>query len=244
MSPTRPFFSQLSLRIRTSTGAQWCPPFPSSFGFNMRGMYVQRAVTTKPTKHVSCLLDPVSRKHIRLRCKGMQGCVLVPAPRLLSPLQDPRPPTPELPDQFVEEHVETPSHQEAPLPDTILGGRGVTVVHSQASVSPLDSGTNRMVFRLFASYAHTVYICIPEVDPEVVPKFQYVSSLCKSYSKLSYEPLQISTHIHTSIPSPFLDFKVHFVHFPLPGMALFVEMDVRNCCALNPMARKGASLAP
>lgn len=68
----------------------------------------------------------------------------MPAPRLLSPLQDPRPPTPELPDQFIEEHVETPSHQEAPLPDTVLGGRGVTVVHSQASVSPLDSGTNRV----------------------------------------------------------------------------------------------------
>lgn len=47
----------------------------------------------------------------------------MPAPRLLSPLQDPRPPTPELPDQFIEEHVETPSHQEAPLPDTVLGGR-------------------------------------------------------------------------------------------------------------------------
>ena len=52
-----------------------------------------------------------------------KGSMLLPAPRL-SP-QDPRPPAPELPDQFVEEHVETPSHQEAPLPDTILGGRAV-----------------------------------------------------------------------------------------------------------------------
>ena len=53
-----------------------------------------------------------------------------------------------------------------------------------------------------------------------------------NYSILACEVLQISSHIHASIPSPFLDFNVHFVHqFPLPGMALFVEMDVRNCCA-------------
>ena len=60
-----------------NTNVHRCPPFPSSFGFNMRGMYVQRAVTTKLTKHVSCLFHPVSRKHLRLHCKGVFEYVLV-----------------------------------------------------------------------------------------------------------------------------------------------------------------------
>lgn len=77
MSPTHPFFSQLSLRIRTSTGAHLFPAVVVSTCAACMWLYVQRAVTTKPTKHVSCLFHPVSRKHIRLHRKGMQGCVWV-----------------------------------------------------------------------------------------------------------------------------------------------------------------------
>ena len=78
-----------------------------------------------------------------------------------SPLKDPRPPAPELPDQFIEEHVEMPSQQEAPLPDTILGGGGVTLVHSQASRSPLAGTTGVSAVRKLRSCRihHRTSVC-------------------------------------------------------------------------------------
>jgi hypothetical protein len=151
MSPTHPFFSQLSLRIRTSTGAHLFPAVLVSTCAACMCKEPWRLSWRSMCHACFILFLGNTFGSIARVCLSMcwclifyKGYILVPAPRLLSPLQDPRPPTPELPDQFIEEHVETPSHQEAPLPDTVLGGRGVTVVHSQASVSPLDSGTNRV----------------------------------------------------------------------------------------------------
>ena len=164
MSLTHPCFSQLSLRIRMSTGAQLFPAVLVST--------CAACANSRDNSAGEASFMPVSRKQIWLHCKRMQGAFLgvcwclifykgsmLPAPRLS--LQDPRPPAPELPDQFVEEHVETPSHQEAPLPDTILGGRAVGV-----QLGIRLSGRNRGVLRLGAGYAHIIYIRMPEVDPE------------------------------------------------------------------------------
>eukprot|EP00435_Cladocopium_sp_Y103_P008805 s3913_g2.t1 len=174
------------------------------------GTKLPAAPNVRPTVHLSVFL-PAEPTGMQVKLLLNQARArLLPSPLLGTVLPaDPRPPAPELPDQFIEDWETEGSHGEP------------------CDVEPLNHAEAQL------KHSHVSY-----VSHVTVLKFEFCTSSPMSSCE---QALEASHQEHVEAPS--------HQEAPLPdtilgGMALFVEMDVRNCCAVLPLKPQLPSKLP